>query len=432
MNELEDRLRDAYRGAAGTVRPQAIRELRTTDHVPGRNRGPGGARPWAPWEPRAPWARGRLAGWLVPLGAAAVVTALVLGVLAVIPQAPGRHATPPAAGGHRAAAPPLPAFSVLLDGAGLKVIDTGTGHVAGRAAAPAGQAFTAVAGTGDDRTFLLAADLNPQTACETFLYRVRLNGAGQPSAPVSLPVSGLPGVLPTAVALSADGRTGAFSTVRCAAAVAGLAGRPQAVGGVSLVDMTSGHVTRQWSYVLGDDYTRDLSLSADGSTLAFSMILDNSLVTGVRMLATSTPSGTVDAASRVVLHQPRARYASVGPAQLSPDGKTLYACSTASPAWQQVPLTLASYDRAGQRTRVLRAWPPSYDLSCALVMDPSGRYLLLMLSGTPGSKWVKPKPGAIHGKPTATRLIAINLASGTFRTLSATLSGPAVNGALAW
>jgi hypothetical protein len=185
--------------------------------------------------------------------------------------------------------------------------------------------------------------------------------------------------------------------------------------------------------VLSDDYTDDLSLSADGSKLAFSMILDNSLITGVRMLAASTPSGTVDAASQVVLHQPRAAYAGMGPAQLSPDGKTLYACSTASPAWQQVTLTLASYDSAtGQQSRVLRTWPPSYDLSCALTMDPSGRYLLLMLSGTPGSKWVKPKPGTVHPHPVATRLIAIDLASGRFSTLPTTLSGPAVSGSFAW
>jgi hypothetical protein len=428
MNELESRLRDAYRGAAGTVSPETIRELRINGRLAGDTRRPASGRP------TVPGARGLLAGWLLPLGAAAAVAALVLGVLAVIPKAPGHRTAPPATGRHRAAAAaPLPGFSVLLGSAGLQVIDTGSGRVAGRAPAPAGQAFTAVAGTGDDRTFLLAADRNPQTSCTTFLYRVRLNDAGQPSALVPLPVSGLSGVLPTSVTLSADGRTGAFSTVRCAGEAPGRAGGTQAVGGVNLVDMTSGHVTRQWSYVLGDDYTDDLSLSADGSKLAFSMILDNSLITGVRTLAASTPSGTVDAASQVVLHQPRAAYAGMGPAQLSPDGKTLYACSTASPAWQQVTLTLASYDSAtGQQSRVLRTWPPSYDLSCALTMDPSGRYLLLMLSGTPGSKWVKPKPGTVHPHPVATRLIAIDLASGRFSTLPTTLSGPAVSGSFAW
>ena len=41
MNDLEDRLRDAYRGATGTVRPETIRELRVT------------ARPLAARGPRA-------------------------------------------------------------------------------------------------------------------------------------------------------------------------------------------------------------------------------------------------------------------------------------------------------------------------------------------------------------------------------------------
>ena len=69
MNELENRLRDAYSGAAATVNQETVRELRVHDRLAGDTRRPASGR--AP----VPWARGGLAGWLLPLGAAAAVAA---------------------------------------------------------------------------------------------------------------------------------------------------------------------------------------------------------------------------------------------------------------------------------------------------------------------------------------------------------------------
>ena len=427
MNELENRLRDAYSGAAATVNQETVRELRVHDRLAGDTRRPASGR--AP----VPWARGRLAGWLLPLGAAAAVAALVLGVLAVIPKAPGHRPTPPATGRHQGTAAALPAFSVLLDDTGLQVIDTSSGHVAGRAPAPAGQAFTAVAGTGDDRTFLLAADLNPQTSCTTFLYRVRLDDAGQPSALAPLPVSGLTGYLPTALALSADGKTAAFSAVHCAGEGNSRISAGQAIGGINLLDMASGHVTRRWTYTLNEDYPSDLSLSADGGKLAFMMYLGRQQV--VRLLPTSAPAGPVDSASQVALRPPHARFAtSIESAQLTPDGRTVYVCVTANVAYPDTITSLVSYSAAtGRQLRLLRTWPPAAALSCALTMDPAGRQVLLSLGDTPDGKLVKPVPGQPAKRShLTTRLIAVDLASGAFSPLPATLAGPALQGSVAW
>jgi hypothetical protein len=431
MNELEDRLRDAYHAAAITVRPEAVRALHATSVRP-LHEGRGLARL------RAGRNGGRWMGLLIPLGAAAAVTALVLAALAIVPRSGGHAATAPGASGGQGhggqAAAALPEFTMSANGSDLQVIRTATGQVAGQVAAPAGQSFGYVAGTADDRTFLVAADLNPQTSCETFLYQVRLSASGQPSAPARFAGPGMAGVLPTAVALSADGGTAAVSTVRCAGEAAGQIGGAQVIGGIYLIGMATGHVTRQWAYNLADDYTHDLSLSADGSKVAFSMILNDSLVTGVRVLAAGVPSGMVDSASRVVLNQPRARYAGIDAAQISPDGGTLYACTTAGSAWTQETTTLAAYSATtGQRTRVLRSWPPSAALSCALTMDPAGRYLLLALGDTPDGKLVRPVPGQPkRGDAVTTKLIAVSLTSGGFSPLPTQLPGPATEGGLAW
>jgi hypothetical protein len=96
--------------------------------------------------------------------------------------------------------------------------------------------------------------------------------------------------------------------------------------------------------------------------------------------------------------------------------------------------TLAAYSATtGQQTRVLRSWPPSAALSCALTMDPAGRYLLLALGDTPDGKLVRPVPGQPkRGDVVTTKLIAVSLTSGGFSPLPTQLPGPAAEGGLAW
>jgi hypothetical protein len=411
MNDVEDRLRDAYRAAGDTVRPETVRGLHMAGALPHRARG----------------RRARWMGVVIPLGAAAAVAALVLGTSAIVPKATtgaGHGTTPRAAGGGRAQAAAtgsLPEFTVAAEGSSLQVIRTVTGQVTGQVAAPAGQAFTDVAGTADDRTFLVAADLNPQTSCETFLYKVQLSGGGQPSAPAPLAVSGLKGTLPTTVALSADGRTAAFSTVRCAGETPGHIGVTQAIGGINLMDMATGHLRRQWSYSLGDDYPSDLSLSSGGGKLAFSVFLNGTQETVGRALSTGAASATVDSASEIVLRQPQGRYAGVDAVAISPDGGTLYACTHSGGTASRIFETLAAYSvTTGQRTRVLSTGQVT-DLSCRLTMDPSGRYLLLAVPGLPtrvASPSASPtRKRTIPRNQVTTSVIAIDLTTGRLRTL---------------
>jgi hypothetical protein len=181
--------------------------------------------------------------------------------------------------------------------------------------------------------------------------------------------------------------------------------------------MAAGHVTRQWSYTLTEDYPGDLSLSADGSRLTFTQILSGTMETVARTLTASTPSGTVDSASRVLL-RPHGSHAGVESAQVSPDGSTLYACTSASPAPLWSTITLAAYSvTTGQQTRLLRTWPPAQDLLCRLTMDPSGRNLLVAVTSTPDGRLVKPTKRPVSGTALKTKLFALDLTSGGFRTL---------------
>lgn len=423
MNDVEDRLRDAYRAAAATVRPEAVRDLQQ-----------GGLRPHRAIPGRRRWMLP-----LMPLGAAAAVTALVLGGWAIVPKATSarHHAVAPRAGGGRAhsAAAAMPEFTVAAVSNSLEVFRTATGQVAGQVTAPAGQVFVGVAGAADDRTFLVTADLNPQTSCETFLYKVELSSSGQPSAPAPLPSSGVRGVLPTAVALSADGKTAAFSAVHCAGEAAGHIGAAQAIGGINLADMATGHVTRQWSYSLGEDYPSGLSLSADGSKLAFSMYLPGTMKTAGRVLSTSAPSGTVDSASRVVVHQPQGANAGVGAVAMSPDGGTVYACTNAGGTPLQPSNTLAAYNATtGQQTKVLLSGPAAAGLSCGLAVDLSGGSLLVTaVTGKAIKTPVKGHPGAyrVAGYST-TSAIAVNPVSGRYSTLPIRITGRLWPQGLAW
>ena len=194
MTRLEERLREAYREAAGTVQPGAIAGLDLEPGWPSDETSPAG-------QPRR---RGRV---LMPLIAAASVAAIAAGAALAVSVPATRS---PGHGGrerHAAPASPLaalPKYTVLNNGNNLEVVVTATGDVAGRLDAPPGHLFAAIAGTAGDKTFFAAADLNPQTSCQTSFYQFSLNADGQPSALTRLPVHTLPG-LPTALAASATG-----------------------------------------------------------------------------------------------------------------------------------------------------------------------------------------------------------------------------------
>jgi hypothetical protein len=408
--DIEERVRDAYRAVAATVQPEEVRSL-------------AGQRLDKTAAPRRP------GGLLRPLGAAAAVVALIAVMSALVPtlrhHSAHHQSRPPATGTRAGQRSQLPEFTIVdNDGSSLQVVRTDTGRVTGAVAAPAGRAFTTAAAVAGDRTFLVVAgavqnQLSAHPDCRTFLYKLALSDTGQPSPLALLPVTAPLNNDPTALAVSADGRVAAFSAYRCPAVGETIA-PSQPFGAIYLVSLATGQVTRHWSYTASQDNPTDLSLSADGSQLAFPSFL-TSTVQVVRTIATSAPAGTVDAASRVVLRQ--AGPASMEAVAMSPDGQTLYACTTDGPLSR----TLAAYAISdGHRTRVLRTWSNPPAPYCALAVDPSGRDLLVVVAGGAGEN-LRARPGVLTQRvPLAG---AVSLADGRFiplplpiGTLQATLA----------
>jgi hypothetical protein len=384
MNDLEDRLRDAYRAAEATVRPEAIRDLHVAVALPAERRPP---RPGLP-------KRGR--DVLIPLSAAVAVAALVAAMAAVVPLLGGTGRRTAGGAASAQSAWSMPEFTVVTANSTLRVVRTTTGQFAGQATAPAHQQFVAVAGTASDRTFWVLADPDPQTDCAAFLYKLRLSDSGQPSALVPLAAPALTDLWPNApFAVSADGSTAAVSADTC--------GDQHAFGYVDLIDLGTGHVIRQWSYTKAESDPIDLSLSAEGSRLALTTDLNSPSVTGVRVLDTSAASGTEDSASRVVIRKPQGADAAVDAAAIGPEGGVLYACTLAGTdgsSRTNLSSTLAAYSAStGQMERVLFQFRGDSASSCGqAIMDPSGRYLAF--SGSPTPVTGEPPP-ASHGCPPA-------------------------------
>lgn len=202
---IEEMLRDAFDAAARTVRPETLRPLT------------------APDEPRTP------RRWPVPVIAAAAVTVIVAGSVAVFGRdAPANRPVGPLAG--------IPRFFVTSEvGDGkrepskLRVQDSVTGKVRGTVSgADRGLSFREVAATGDGRTFIVTAKPAGQTVfgtagtkpddCRVRTYRLQITDSGRISrlspiadaAPIDLrqgPVGSL--------AVSRDGKKIAYSGQGC-------------------------------------------------------------------------------------------------------------------------------------------------------------------------------------------------------------------------
>jgi hypothetical protein len=366
MTAMENRLRDACQEAADTVSPQAIRGL---DLEPGEPK----ARTLRAATTRRP---GRLMG---PLAAAVAVAVIAVGAFVVVPRLAGgtpghahraRHAQPPVL--RRLAV--LPKYTVFINGNALDVVVTATGHVTGQLSAPARQGFTDLAGTASDRTFFVATQTGTKKIpCQTMFYQFSLGADGQPSALTPLPVGSLLG-LPTSLAASANGSLVAYSVVLCAGEPGdpvGTAGLGRRIGHIGLIDLAAGKITRQWSYTLDEDYTSDLSMSADGTLVGYSNYLGNvpgaGNVTVGRVLAASAPSGPDASRGRVVIRRPSAT-------TLSASGHLMYALTGTAGN------VLAAYDTAnGRRVEILRTWRVGTQPS-RLVADPAGHYALAPIS----------------------------------------------------
>jgi len=395
VNTLEDRLRDAYRAAADTVRPETV--------LPGGLRGlDGDGHP-----PARPGNRGRSRNpLLVPLAAAVAVTAVVGTVYVLGSHLFARH------GGGRpttAASPATPPFFVALNWTtdpSAFVVNAATGARSARIHLPFPARYFVGVSTGDGRTFV-AAEARPG-ACQTALYRFVLAADGRPSALTRF--AAVPGLVSTPwdMAVLGNGRTIVYDTTGCGQP------RPREVrrGYLAMVNTATGQAKR-WTFTEGPAIGSgllpcggDTSLSASERTIGFCD----------RVVPTRAAPGPLALRSRIIAHDGEfGRTTSIGGMDIAPDGKTAYFATfrvkhhkPAGRSWQ-----LRAVDLATGRTSLIRSFPGTQGTEAAAAADPTGRYLIVEYNPHPGG----------------TRLARLNLKTGRLSQLSA---GWAVEAAIAW
>ncbi len=375
MRTIEDRLRDAFRADAQTVRPETIRPFVSPGMRPGR---PAGNRP-----------RGRV---MIPVAAAVAVGLVTVGTVVVLPRVLASHDhshhAPPSGiatgypGGRMPSGPP-PRFFVAITFSNdrtaateLSVINATTGRITGRITSPGPHRnFQAVAPLGNDRTFVAEAS---GVRCDSWLYRFTLTAAGKPTGLTPLAVPMVPGrpVGPASLATSADGQLLAFATGRCAGRIKAR----QIFGHVGVIDLTSLHVTT-WSYLFPAN-PASLSLSADGRLLELVSNPSNGsggnsiVYNAAWVVRTSAAPGPLAQRYRKLFGPPTWPSATV----LSPNGRLTWALQPryvrAAPRWR-VMLTMHQTATG----RLLRTWHifprQAYLSDPSLSPSVSGRYLLV-------------------------------------------------------
>jgi hypothetical protein len=227
--------------------------------------------------PQPPTHRRRWRAWLTPVAAAAAVTAVVAGSLAVS-GAIGRHAGPPRATDSAAAAVAragVPRYFVALpgsiqgSGAPRAVVGaTATGNVLGTVAVPKPYGvFIWASAAANDRVFVLAAARShePPGTEQSRFYRLVLNRSGRPGPLVPLRVPPQSGII-NGFALSPRGTKLAVSFLP------GAGGRQHSA--IAVFGLVSGDLyVRSWPSLPLIGWTkpvaRSLSWAADNRTLLF-------------------------------------------------------------------------------------------------------------------------------------------------------------------
>jgi hypothetical protein len=402
VNSLEDRLRDAYRAAAGTVSPDRLR-------MPPRWPDPGPRRlvTWGARLALGPWTR--LAP-LAPLAAAAAVVAVVIGSVVAIGAWP-RIMGPTTQTGQSPA--PTPRFMLVVPGGRAADADplyppaqiqvASTGHVTGTLSAPrVGTHWVAAAASADNRSFVLAAE--PDSASEgdyTLLYRLTLTSGGQPASlmPLDVPRISATILLAGGLAESADGQRVAYLSVRIP-----LTAHPTATIGV--IDTATGQV-RKWtiSQFAGP---RSVSLSADGSLLAVSVQAGR--FQAVWVVPTDAAPGPVEQRGRpaVRLSPPGESGKVLNSSVISADGATLFVLTFHTINFH-VTTTLAAYSVANGR--LLRTVGALNAEDGSMSADPSVDRVVIWGSAPP---------------------VVIDLRTGTTQTLRVSLPAYVSTSAVAW
>jgi len=370
VNDIETRLRDAYRGATDTVRPEAIRGLGEHATV---------ISPSARW-----WTRGALHRLMVPLTAAAAV--LVVGVVAavVVPNAlrdarsEARNATAPLAGN--------PATHFLLGLADstanyLSVRSAITGAAVATLAPPAGKFFGAAA-TGDGVSYVVA--VAKAGTCGTWLYRFTISRTGQPSRLTPYWTSYESESIED-LAISRNGRTLAFSALTCARGPGGV----HLVAGRAELGLLSTKVTSKASYTTTVTYSpvprgevvNSLSLTADGRQLEFSTDLTARSPSDIYVVSTKEAESGHDMGGRVLLNAARfGASAAISDSVMTPDGSTVYLTSYQTGRAFNARWALRAVDVATGRSRLITE-KPGYGVH--IVASPSARQLIAFVQAAP-------------------------------------------------
>lgn len=415
MNTLEDRLRDAYRAAAETVRPEEILPgaiLSPPDHARRRARRTGRTGP-GPSRIRV----------LIPLAAAVAVIAVAAVVAVLLPRAaPGLGRGKPTAGQTTPALLSTPAYFVVLNWSqhpSMFVANTTTGAQGARISLPFPATDLVSVATGDGQTFVVAA--TAPEGCTTTLYRFSLAANGTPS-PMT-PFTNVAGRIsdPWDMAVSAGSQFIAYQTMTCShlspeqLLKAAQHGQTQR-GYLSVLNTVTGR-TKQWTYQTRlNEFlpgTGDVSISANGSVVGFSN----------KVIDTSAPAGSLAAHARVVATNGEFGPSTIiGGLNVSPDGRTAYFATfrTANnkPVWTS--RQLRAFDLATGQTRLVRSFPGTEGGPAAVTFDPTGRYMLVESVINTGSA-AKPLP--------TTKLAVVDVATGQLTQLNVSW---AADPAIAW
>jgi hypothetical protein len=355
MDAIADRLTDALTAAAAIMPADGSHAF--SGLVPGRTASPASG----PVRRRM----GRLRAWLVPVGVAASVTAVILTVVTVA----GHHGTVPAPGTGPGQAPgsvgsgitslagvpfdpgartPPPPFYVTIVSTGLsraglqlmtvQVRRTSDGQLTATVPPPAGWILgRSVSVTADDRTVTVAAET--QTVCpsstptRTRFYQFSVTSTGRITGlrAVGKPVTG---ELVSEFAASPDGTEVAYAEQGCPAPLSA-----SYVGVIHVMDLTSGAV-RSWHNTVSaatparvTTQIGALSWTAGGRTLVADYLWqpeEGSPDLAVLALDANSSGGSLQAHSRLLFSQNAHCTVCVLTALISPDGSTLTAVAETS------------------------------------------------------------------------------------------------------
>jgi hypothetical protein len=428
VSSIEERLRDAYRGAADTVRPDGIRQLNEPSVLISFSGHQESGR-----------TRRRL---IIPLAAAAAVALIGALTAVIVPNAlsgsrSGKSGPrPPAAAGIST----RDHFIVTTAGTALIVRNADSGARVATIGQPArGLVFTGIA-TGDGRHWV--AELWRPHRCSSWLYQFRLSSSGRPSAltPYAIPVVH---ELLGPIAVSQDNSTFGYAGVGCSSA----AGRTPA--DIALVTVAT-KAARQWTIPKQADIF-SMSLTADGSMLAFQVSPTKLFPSNAYVLSASAAPGQALARSRVVARGSQFNSGgAISSDAITPDGSQLYFTTYATGAANHNRWQLRVASLSAGTTRLLGRYS---GLPETLIANPSVTRGLVVIQGLPSPKPTpsptsagstpKPSPTPAGATPLPSeggnggisspslRVVLINLATGRVRDVGSQ-GWEAVDQLIAW